>query len=261
MNRLQAQWYRLYLPRSLPHPGQGCDGFDLVDPDGRVRAMVLELAGPAGWDELSNVWQGVQVDLQMPAPAIAVSGLDGYQLWFSAAQALPTQQALAFLEGLRRRYLAGIAPERIRMTPSPEATQATTARLARQLPPAQVASERWSAFVAPDLAGMFAHEPWLDHPPGADAQADLLSRLESTAPDALLRASGALGAHTAQQEEVPAPAASSAAPDNSPVEPAPPAQELDPKRFLRDVMHDPAVELRLRIEAAKALLPYVSNGR
>ncbi len=49
MNRLQAQWYRLYLPRSLPHPGQGCDGFDLVDPDGRVRAMVLELAGPAGW--------------------------------------------------------------------------------------------------------------------------------------------------------------------------------------------------------------------
>jgi len=31
---------------------------------------------------------------------------------------------------------------------------------------------------------------------------------------------------------------------------------MDPKGFLLGVMNDPAVELHLRIEAAKALLPY-----
>lgn len=31
---------------------------------------------------------------------------------------------------------------------------------------------------------------------------------------------------------------------------------MDPKGFLLEVMNDPAVELHLRIEAAKALLPY-----
>jgi hypothetical protein len=33
----------------------------------------------------------------------------------------------------------------------------------------------------------------------------------------------------------------------------------NPKRFLLDVMSDSRVELHLRIEAAKALLPYCNN--
>jgi len=37
--------------------------------------------------------------------------------------------------------------------------------------------------------------------------------------------------------------------------PAPPVN-LDPRRFLQSVMNDPDVPLALRIEAAKALMPY-----
>lgn len=34
----------------------------------------------------------------------------------------------------------------------------------------------------------------------------------------------------------------------------------DPKRFLLEVMNDSTAELRLRIEAAKALLPYFERA-
>jgi hypothetical protein len=36
--------------------------------------MVLELARPAEWPPLARVWQAVQAELGLPAPAIAVSG-------------------------------------------------------------------------------------------------------------------------------------------------------------------------------------------
>ena len=42
---------------------------------------------------------------------------------------------------------------------------------------------------------------------------------------------------------------------------APEGQRLDPKRFLLEVMNDRSVELQLRIEAAKALLPYFEDPR
>jgi len=38
-----------------------------------------------------------------------------------------------------------------------------------------------------------------------------------------------------------------------------PTEKLQPRQFLLDVMNNPAVELHLRIEAAKALLPYCSD--
>src|SRR5262245_38164920 len=93
MNRLQIELLRLYGPEDTPaEAGAG------------VRAMVLEVARPAGWSELRNLWQGVQADLGLPAPAIALSGTDAYQLWFSFAEAAGHDQALAFVEALRRRY-------------------------------------------------------------------------------------------------------------------------------------------------------------
>jgi hypothetical protein len=212
VSRLQAELQRLYGAE----PGH-------AGPDGRVRAMVLGLARPANWDALDRVWQGVQGDLELPAPAVAVSGVDGYQLWFSLAEPLPAAEATAFLELLRGRYLADVARERI-------AIQASDAAA----PPAQVADRRWSAFVAQDLAGLFTDEPWLDMPPGDDAQADLLSRLKSMQPDDFQQAQARL---------TPAALQAAAA-----------AERLDPRRFLLDVMNDRSVELQLRIEAAKALL-------
>lgn len=220
MNRLQAQWQRLYLP-----------------PEGAaaptVRALVLGLARPAGWGDAAAVWQGAQADLGLPAPGIAVSGTDACELWFSLAQPVGTADAQAFLDGLASRYLAHLPPHalRARLAPGPA------------LPPAQVGAERWSAFVSPDLAPLFAEEPYLDHPPGADAQAELLSRLECASPEAFAHALSQLAAPPAAAL-VPAPAA----PGRVEAGPA------DPRAFLTQVMQDASVPLALRIEAAKALL-------
>lgn len=187
MNRLDAELQRLYLS-----PAAGHEPPALVAPDGRVRALVLELARPATWTALSAVWQGVQAELDMPAPAIAVSGQGGYQLWFSLAEPIEVEAALAFLEALRLRYLAGMAPESIRMEPSLHGPAPARVQHLDAIPPAQVAPERWSAFVSADLAPLFADEPWLDHPPGVDAQAELLSRLASASPEGFMRALGRL---------------------------------------------------------------------
>lgn len=214
MNRLQSELQRLYLP----------------PPEGGVRAIVLELPAPGAWEQLAPVWQGVQADLQLPAPGIAVSGT-GYQLWFSVAQPVPPHQALAFLAALRTRYLSELPPERIRTSPGePGAAEITG------MPPAERGDDRWSAFVAPDLAALFLHEPWLDLPPGSDAQAELLSRLQPMG--------------VADLERVLA----------APVAAAPAAMQ-EPRAFLLAVMNDPAVDLHLRVEAARALLPWFEGQR
>lgn len=213
MNRLQSELQRLY-----------------PTDDGGVRAIVLELPGPGAWEQLAPLWQGVQSELQLPAPGIAVSG-SGYQLWFSLAQPVPRQQALAFLEALRGRYLADVPAERIRTRPGDGSAPEISG-----LPPGERGEDRWAAFVAPDLAALFEQEPWLDLPPGNEAQAELLARLRSMAPADLQRA-------LAQ-----APAAA-------------PAMPQDPRSFLLQVMNDRAVDLHLRVEAAKALLPWFEGQR
>lgn len=220
MNRLQAELQRLYAS----------------SPDGRVRAMVLELARPASWTDLASAWRGVQADLELPAPAIAVSGSDSYQLWFSLAQPVPVTQALAFLEALRRRYLGHIAPDRIAMRAGGDAPA----------PGREQAPGRWSAFVAADLAAVFADEPWIDLPPGPDAQAELLSGLAWIPPEDWKRALERLG-------PVATPAVAQA--------PTAAADGSDPRRFLLEVMNDSAIEMRLRVEAAKALLPCFEGRR
>jgi hypothetical protein len=147
-------------------------------------------------------------------------------------------EALAVLEALRRRYLADVPQDRLRTTPAPAAAPEISG-----MPPGERGEERWSAFVAPDLAALFVDEPWLDLPPGNDAQAELLSRLQCMSPADLRRA-------IAQP-----PAEATAAPSSS----AAPSQ--DPRGFLLAVMNDRGIELHLRIEAAKALLPYYEAQR
>lgn len=223
MNRLITELQRLY---AAPAP-------DKEAADGRVRAMLLELARPADWTALGAVWHGVQADFALPAPAIAVNGRDGYQLWFSLAEPVPAAQALAFLEGLRRRYLGGIKAQRLRL-------EATT----QDLPPCQMPSGLWSALLAPDLAPVFADEPWLDTEPGAGGQADLLCRLQPIKPADFRAALDQLGPGT------PSPTVDTA----SAAAPSADAGQDEPRRFLLGVMNDASAPLHLRIEAAKALL-------
>lgn len=251
MSRLHTEWQRLYLPSTSDSQHTDWKTAPLVDAHARVRAMVLELARPADWEALSSVWRGVQLDLALPAPGIAVSGLDGYQLWFSLAEPVPAAQAFAFLDALRVRYLPEVAAHRVAMLPTADASASSKIPHASRVPAQQASGEHWSAFVAPDLAPVFADTPWLDFPPSEHGQADLLAQLDCITP-AVFQHAQALLRPALQAETTPSK------PEDQAGAGAPLSPALDPKGFLLRVMNDEAVPLALRIEAAKALLPFTA---
>lgn len=218
MNRLLSELHRLYPPA----------------PAGHAHSLLLALGRPADWEALGSVWRGVQADLGLPAPGIAVSGTDAMQLWLSLQQPVSTAHAADFLARLAARYLPGIAPARLHLLASDQPPP---------VPAQDAASGNWSAFVAPDLAPVFVDTPWLDIPPGADGQADLLARLQPIPPAAFEAALQALTPASVP----PAPTATTTA--------LAPAGDVDPRQFLQRVLNDESVPLALRVEAAKALLP------
>lgn len=241
MTSLQLELQRLYGLQDDAVTGLSRDASDQVEFQGLTRAMVLELARPADWAALSAVWAGVQIDLGLPAPAIAVNGKDGVQLWFSLVKPVFVSRAAAFVDALRRRYLGDIAPVRVALRPALEATSARPLHVA-PVPSLQADSGLWSAFVASDLVSMFADEPGLDMPPNPDGQAELLSPLKSIPPMEF-----ELAFQQLRPAAVVAPASSAAAEA---------AGTLEPRQFLLDVMNNESLDLALRIEAAKALLPH-----
>lgn len=244
MDNLTTQWNRLFTPWNWSAETPLRDA--LVSPSGAVRALVLELRRPADWRSLSTVWAGVQADLGWPAPAIAVNGQDAYQLWISLSEPVASADAHAMLEALRQRYLSGVEQDRVSLWPGdghPEAVHLAT------LPGQITGSDRWSAFVAPDLAAVFGDEPALDLPPGREAQAELLAQIRSV----LISDARRLLAPSS-----PAAVSAAAVIDHGAKANASPvsgqAHQDDPRSFLLSVMNDPSVAMALRIEAAKALL-------
>jgi hypothetical protein len=227
--------------------------------EGCVRTLVLGLSGPADWPALATVWRGVQADLNWPAPAIAVNGVDAFELWLPLLVAVPLSDARRVLQTLCARYLSDVAPARWRLWPALDEGLAAPPQAQPQL---HAATGRWSAFVAPDLAAVFGDDPSLDVPPGDDAQADVLSRIQHVKPAdwqrmlaqlaadthlPALRANHALVAqatHGVGLQQMPRSEASPSYPD----------AHDEPRRFLLNVMNDPTVEMALRIEAAKALM-------
>ncbi len=250
MTRLHTEWQRL-------------------TGDDPARMLVVELTGPAPWTTLAPLWRGVQADWGLPAPAIAVNGRDGVQLWFLLAQPLAADQRAAFAQALLARYVVPLPRQRVACDPPesggaglPAGDPAAPAS-PRRVPCRHPQTGHWSAFVAPDLAPLFDDEPWLDLAPGADAQADLLMRLTPTPSADLFRVHASL--------RPPAPPAKP--PANPPVACPPPAWGTmpapvapadasgasagpctDPRDFLLAVMNDPGVPLPQRIDAARALL-------
>lgn len=252
MNRFNAEFSRLYLVPDQASPTHG----QLVGTDGTVKAMVLELARPADWAELSTLWLAVQNDLELPAAAIAVSGTDGLQLWFSVSTPVSATDAADFLAALQNKYLGATPAKRVGLYPSPASAAAGHALHARQVPADHEGTGNWSAFVSPDLASVFGEEPWLDIPPNQDQQADILSRLKPMAVSQFREVLGRLGttpAHVSPPVDaaVGQPLGSGAAPSDHG------AAKMGPQEFLMRVMNDPSLGLKDRIEAAKALLPYV----
>jgi hypothetical protein len=219
MNRLQTEWQRLYAS----------------DTAGGVRALVLELARPADWQALALLWHGVQTDLALPPPAIAVNGVDGLQLWFSLAEPVAEAEAQGFLDALRLRYLSDVKLARVTLQP-----------VVATVPALRGESGLWSAFIARDLAAVFADEPWLDMCPSPEAQADVLSRLKCIKPAEFQTALALIKPAAARLPTSPAGDTGAG---------------LGPKQFLLEVMNDPSRDLHLRIEAARALLPYFEIPR
>lgn len=258
MTRLHSEFARLYLPDPAADAGQAPTAADLVDAQGRVRALVLELHAPAEWEPLRALWRGVQADLDLPAPAIAVNGVDGLQLWFSLARPVPVAEAHHVLAALCRRYLPGVPLHRLRLWPSADdGAPAARALGMACVPASQPGGERWSAFVAPDLAPIFTDTPWIDMEPSDQGQAGLLERVASISPEALATSLAQLAPVSPAGEpgrvHPGAPAAGSpggaalAAGGHGP---------LSPQAFLLRVLNDETAPLALRVEAAKALLPF-----
>jgi hypothetical protein len=253
MNRLQSEWQRLFL----------VDG-GLINAQGEVRALVLGLARPGDWTALRQLWQGVQQDLGWPAPAIAVNGVDGYELWLGLAQPVPAAQAEAAGRALLARYLSDAAPQRVGLWPHADVSAPAGHVHAPLVPLQQAGTELWSAFVAPDLAPVFEDTPFLDFPPGADGQAELLARMSCVSPTDWQRglAMWMPAPQIEPQAEVMPSAdantqagrAGQAGACGSGLVMAIPAAHRDPVRFLQDVMANEAVPLALRMDAAKALL-------
>ncbi len=262
MNRLQSELARLYLPRPQDRVDADAPSAAMIDASGRVRAMVMELARPADWEALSRVWHGVQVELELPAPAIAVSGIDGLQLWFALAAPIAVAPAHAFLEALRQRFLSDIQAVRVRLLPAADATTLRQDLHAAMVPAQQEDSGNWSAFLAPDLVSIFADSPWLDIPPNAEGQANLLRSVEVMTPSAFEAAFAQLGA-AIQPQASPVAAAVATSVDQGVAQdrPRPDLAGGDPKQFLLQVMNDDSVALALRIEAAKALLQHANDHR
>ena len=254
MNKLTNELQRLYFLRDPQCPGQTPDdgslagetatALNMIGADGKVRAMVMNFERAGDWDQVANVYQAVQSELNLPAPAVSVSGGKGYGLWFSLAEAVPVAEAQAFLEALQLTYLADLPAINLDLRPK-------AATPVMELPPAlQAGTEKWSAFIDPTLGSMFVDEPWLDMSPNMDKQADILASLDSIKAEDFQQALLTLGISAAVKA---GPAPQAASPQATV---ARHDAHGDPQSFLLAVMNDPQKKTRLRIAAAKALMPY-----
>ncbi len=241
MDRLTTELHRLYLPQGLDteHP---VDDAGLVTPSGLTRAISIELAHPISVDTVGRFWQQLQDDWGLPAPAIAISGSDAYQLWISLDTSIPVNQAHQWTLRLVEHALSDVPNQSVRLWPNAQGTHT-------RLPPGLHAPNRWSAFVSPGLASLFSDERWLETPPSIDAQADLLLRLKPLSGPDLQRIAQAL--NKAATKATPTPHAPS---ELAPIGSSASTPTTDPRSFLLQVMNDPQVDIRWRIEAAKALL-------
>ena len=291
MNKLFSELQRLYLlddpqwqsqrsdgischPEGLLTPeivaaslaGEKSVAFSLVSVDGLSRAMVIKFNQPGDWERVASLFQAVQEELDLPAPAVSVSGHQGYRLWFSLAEPLPAEQARCFLKALYDQYLADVPAADIELLPEVDGP-ASTGRGSTQLVPAQNGQTgKWSAFIDPSLGSMFIDEPGLEMAPSLDKQAAILAGQESIKAVDFQRALDLLLRHAqdplvAQSEAEQARMAGqpAAACDRSRSRLNVCQHYSDPKSFLLAVMNDASASPRHRIKAAQALLPYFAE--
>jgi hypothetical protein len=205
MDKLISELNGLYLLPGTTSPelltqhirGQNTLAIDLAK-NGLTRAIVItfQKTGDSGeaqhWTRLCAVANALQSDLGLPAPAVSISGADGYGLWLSLEAPVPVAQAQRFLELLHRAYFPDIELR-------PDAVTAPV-----ELPPClNKSSGKWAAFIHPGMGASFADEPGLEMAPPMAGQAAFLEGLESISEAQFLGALDML-----QQAQAVAPVAS-----------------------------------------------------
>jgi hypothetical protein len=182
VQKLISELTRLYLPAGTLSPaaleqhllGKASPGATLANSAAQTRAMVIAFPKMADgepeqhWSLLCKVANALQAELGLPAPAVSISGSDGYRLWLSLETPAPIAAVRQFQELLRTAYF----PD---MNPGTDAAIALT-----DLPPClNQHSGKWAAFIHPGLGASFADESGLEMPPPFAGQAALLDGLHS----------------------------------------------------------------------------------
>lgn len=167
---------------------------ELRSPAGMGRAIVLDFSaggvarGERQWRALCALANGVRDTLELPAPAVSISG-QGFQLWLSLAEPAPAALIAEFAALLQQAYL----PDEKEQGNGVLVTVA-------ELPPARLAGGKWAAFIHPGMGASFADEPALDMAPPVGAQLGFLEGLRSISAEEF---SGALAALRAPGTEAP----------------------------------------------------------
>ncbi len=175
----------------------------LVSERGLARALVLEFGGKGGgeahWSALCTIANAVQHELDLPAPAVSISGT-AFQLWLSLATPVPIAKARQFVQLLRSIFLPA-STDILAVAPPDYVTQAA-------LPPCLQPSGKWAAFIHPSMGAAFVDEPGLDMPPPPAAQLGFLESLRSINPGQFAQALAKLQGHAGLAESAaPVPVA------------------------------------------------------
>lgn len=180
MQKLMRELMRLYLlPGATPEglaeriAGQAFDTIDLASADGLVRAMVIPFRKmrtgdeAAHWTLLCDVANALQAELDLPAPAVSVSGFDGYGLWLSLATPVSTALAQEFASLVRAAYFPDVK------------SMAGAASTVVALPPClNQETGKWAAFIHPGMGASFADESGLEMAPPLAGQVAFLEGLQ-----------------------------------------------------------------------------------
>ena len=182
MQKLISELTRLYLPTGSLSPeiwdqhflGQSSSGVNLAAADGKTGAMAIpfdklvDSQEAQHWSLLCLVANALQAQLGLPAPAVSISGANGFCLWLSFETPVATALAQKFLELLRDAYFPSID-----LRPDAAITLA-------ELPPCLHRNTgKWAAFINPGLGASFADESGLEMAPPFAGQAALLENLKS----------------------------------------------------------------------------------
>jgi len=182
MQTLIEQLTRLYLPLNSPPVqalGQHLSGhrtvaINLTSEDGLTRAMVItfnksdDTDQARHWTNLCSVANALQSEFGFPAPAVSISGANGYGLWLSLESPIPVAQAHRLMALLRTAY-----PLEMELCSDDVSGPV-------ELPPClHQSTGKWAAFIHPGLGESFADESWLEMAPPIAGQIAFLKDLHS----------------------------------------------------------------------------------